>query len=664
MTRRRCRRSQAGMTLLELMLAATISVIIVVPVTAWFAMSVRAQGVANDALDRSNATGLLRAALSRDVASAARVWSGGVDCPEAPDGGGLVRLQIVPASGERRIVYTESPAEDDPSRVSLWRQECSLGTNKQLAAGELIRDVRPGSTVGSCPPADASGGEDPCQRDDRRRVELRTVPLTRDGVAGQEIAVRALRRTSSASTGLGGADNLSPLANVTASSQAVYAGAPVVFSAEGSTDDDGIERYRWTVPDDAKCEGDVIGPVRTCTFDAASGERSRSVSVTVTDWRGAAHTATTTIMILNRNPLAVAKVVKNDDGSFDFDGTGSSDPESPSTALTYTWDFGDDMGDLRYRSGPVVEDVLFPAGGETLSRQVTLVLVDPDGGVDAAVVTVDVDPGGEGVGGSDIGAGSSGINIEPKPVLVPNKLPRVATVGGGDDSVEVMFTSADGAPVQWQLLHHGTTQVVAASDGTTSSWPRTFGLADAGEYDIVRMSGGSGAAVRSFRINRAPAAAFTASGTGSAPLPVNFLNSSSDGDGSIVSYRWDFGFFGWTSTNPNPVHVFTNPGVYVVRLEVVDDEGARSYFFRALSVGGIPFQPPKPDWDGDTALIAAVPGAEEYRFTFRSLCDSQRLVRNQPEALLPFACSTGVDVTVETRANGQWSKPSDPAVRP
>ncbi|TKD54907.1 PKD domain-containing protein, partial [Flavobacterium sp. ASW18X] len=62
--------------------------------------------------------------------------------------------------------------------------------------------------------------------------------------------------------------------------------------------------------------------------------------------------------------------------------------------------------------------------------------------------------------------------------------------------------------------------------------------------------------------------------TGVAPLPVIFNGSNStDQDGTILSYGWDFGD-GRTSSEESPVITFQNDGVYTVTLMVTDNSGA------------------------------------------------------------------------------------------
>ncbi|MEO5961513.1 MAG: PKD domain-containing protein [Opitutaceae bacterium] len=75
--------------------------------------------------------------------------------------------------------------------------------------------------------------------------------------------------------------------------------------------------------------------------------------------------------------------------------------------------------------------------------------------------------------------------------------------------------------------------------------------------------------------NQAPVAIAAASALiGTAPLPVSFSSAgSSDPDGTIQSYAWNFGD-GTTSTSASPSKTFTAPGTYMVSLTVTDNLGA------------------------------------------------------------------------------------------
>ena len=54
-------------------------------------------------------------------------------------------------------------------------------------------------------------------------------------------------------------------------------------------------------------------------------------------------------------------------------------------------------------------------------------------------------------------------------------------------------------------------------------------------------------------------------------------SNSFDKDGYIVSYTWDFSD-GESSYGVKITHIYTNTGVYTVKLAVVDDEGDVSYW--------------------------------------------------------------------------------------
>jgi PKD repeat protein len=55
---------------------------------------------------------------------------------------------------------------------------------------------------------------------------------------------------------------------------------------------------------------------------------------------------------------------------------------------------------------------------------------------------------------------------------------------------------------------------------------------------------------------------------------VDFTDESSDQDGSIASYSWDFGDNSGTSTSRNPTYTYAAAGTYDVTLTVTDDSGA------------------------------------------------------------------------------------------
>ncbi|MFN0151104.1 MAG: YCF48-related protein [bacterium] len=71
-------------------------------------------------------------------------------------------------------------------------------------------------------------------------------------------------------------------------------------------------------------------------------------------------------------------------------------------------------------------------------------------------------------------------------------------------------------------------------------------------------------------VNQPPVAAFTFDATG---LSVDFVDASTDPDGIVVSWQWDFGD-GEVSAAQNPTHVFQSANTYIVRLIATDDDAA------------------------------------------------------------------------------------------
>ncbi|UCH89273.1 MAG: right-handed parallel beta-helix repeat-containing protein [Thermoplasmata archaeon] len=76
--------------------------------------------------------------------------------------------------------------------------------------------------------------------------------------------------------------------------------------------------------------------------------------------------------------------------------------------------------------------------------------------------------------------------------------------------------------------------------------------------------------------NQIPTASINANITkGSPPLMVYFMGLGADTDGTIVSYKWDFGD-GSTSEEQNPTHTYRSLGTFPVTLTVKDDDGAEN----------------------------------------------------------------------------------------
>ncbi|MDQ1353711.1 MAG: family peptidase, partial [Acidobacteriota bacterium] len=80
--------------------------------------------------------------------------------------------------------------------------------------------------------------------------------------------------------------------------------------------------------------------------------------------------------------------------------------------------------------------------------------------------------------------------------------------------------------------------------------------------------------------NLPPTANFTFTTNG---LTATFTDASTDSDGSVVAWSWNFGD-GGTSTLQNPVHTYASAGTYNVTLTVTDDDGAQNAITKPVTV--------------------------------------------------------------------------------
>lgn len=287
------------------------------------------------------------------------------------------------------------------------------------------------------------------------------------------------------------------------------------------------------------------------------------------------------VFVINERPIAVA--TSDDMNScmmVAFDGTGSNDPEGAS--LSYLWRFDDGQ----------------TAEGPTAVHEYT-----DEGRFVAKLEVVDHSP--------QLGNGAT-VNI---PVFVKNPPEAHSSkrllVAAGEDNT---YSGAPSTGRAWAIARHEWD----FGDGTTAEGESiVHAYAEPGVYTVThRVTDDSGhrcnTAEETFevRVNAKPVAeAGDDRRISVGEETVLDAGASTDGDGSIVYYQWDFGD-GNMATGPVVRHAYAAPATYQVRLVVGDDSGVvNSFHDDTLAV--VVNDPPLPEAGSDRSVAIG----EEVPFT-------------------------------------------------
>jgi hypothetical protein len=161
--------------------------------------------------------------------------------------------------------------------------------------------------------------------------------------------------------------------------------------------------------------------------------------------------------------------------------------------------------------------------------------------------------------------------------------------------------------------------------------------------------------------NQAPTAAFTVPSC-TAGQSCQFADNSTDSDGSVVDWHWEFeGGAPSNSVDPVVSVVFAAPGPHTVTLTVTDDDGATDDVSHTVTVNPPPVENTPPSADADTYLSAS---DQELRITdpaFGVLAGDTDT--DGPQPLIARNASAPTQGTVTLSSNGTFVyTPDDGAI--
>jgi len=332
--------------------------------------------------------------------------------------------------------------------------------------------------------------------------------------------------------------NRPPVALFTESATKVYTGTVIYFDASGSYDPDGtILKYFWDFGDGTNGTGVVA-------THAYADDDIYVVTLTVTDDDGEIASTTATKTVLNRAPIALFTesstmvltgevITFNASDSYDQDGF----------IVSYLWDFGDGSN----ASGVIVNHLYADDG----VYNVTLTVTDDDGATTSTSATKTI------------------LNRPPVAEFTESE----TTVFTGE---VINFNASDSYDLDGTIISY----FWDFGDGINATGVVVdHSYADDGNYTValtVTDNDGATDTATSTKtvLNRPPVASFTESAeTVLTGETISFnASASSDPDGFIVSYFWDFGD-GTNATGVTVDHAYIDDGNYTVTLTVTDDDG-------------------------------------------------------------------------------------------
>ncbi len=556
-------RGQAGLTLVEILVALTIAVLLVAPLGTWTYGTLKSGIVSQDELGHANATGLLNIYFLRDVASARAFVAGSdgvTDCtgvPATAAGTPVVRL-VQSGDVTTSVVYTVGHGVDP---VPLFRHVC--GPEGDLTGSTRVVAKVQRSSVGAACFTAAGDPVAGCADPAATRVSMTLRQLSRTGPKAP-ITVSGVRRTTGNGTGFAQSNPPVPSFKIDPGPRGYSSTVFTATSTATDPDPGSTLAVEWTLPAGATViSGGGTDP--TVTFQLPS---SGEVVLTVSDGSTSASSAVQ-VWIVNRppvfNPDWECRLVS--ERTYQLIGS-AVDPELGAVAVQWFDPAGALIAGTTWVAPPGLTgstDLLMRAtdGSDTVEQPVPCYVATP---VDAGIA---IDP-------------------VPTPGGVINAIPP-----GGSRAVTFTAAAPGTSTITWMLFRKGESTPVNSVSTPSPTWTLTFVAAEAGEYEVVRVTDGTPGPRVGFRINVEPAVSLTVvDQTGTVPARVvTFDSTASDSaPGSVVSTTWDFGDGTVVDAPAGAVtHTYTTAGDHTVRFSATDNDGAVG---QATLVVSVPAAPP------------------------------------------------------------------------